>query len=40
MPFISRNDALGRLRGQVASEKPVIGAGAGAGISAKFAERG
>ena len=40
MPFISRNDALGRLRGQVASGKPVIGAGAGTGISAKFAERG
>ena len=40
MPFISRNDALGRLRGQVASGKPVIGAGAGTGMSAKFAERG
>ncbi len=40
MPFISRNDALGRLRDQVASGKPVIGAGAGTGISAKFAERG
>ena len=40
MPFISRNDALGRLRGQIASGKPVIGAGAGTGMSAKFAERG
>lgn len=40
MPFISRSDALSRLKGQVASGKPVIGAGAGTGISAKFAERG
>lgn len=40
MPFISRSDALSRLRQQVADGKPIIGAGAGAGISAKFAERG
>ncbi|MEM7332243.1 MAG: phosphoenolpyruvate hydrolase family protein [Chloroflexota bacterium] len=40
MPFISRNDALARLRGQVADGKPIIGAGAGTGITAKFAERG
>lgn len=40
MPFIAREDALGRLRGNIAAGKPVIGAGAGTGISAKFAERG
>jgi predicted TIM-barrel enzyme len=40
MPFITRQDALARLRGQVASGKPIIGAGAGTGISAKFAEAG
>ena len=40
MPFISRQDALGRLRGSVANGRPIIGAGAGTGISAKFAERG
>lgn len=40
MPFISRSDSLKRLRGQVEAGKPIIGAGAGTGISAKFAERG
>ena len=40
MPFISRTDALARLRGQVSAGNPIIGAGAGTGISAKFAERG
>lgn len=40
MPFISRESALSRLRAQVAGGKPIIGAGAGTGISAKFAERG
>lgn len=40
MPFITRSDALGRLKGQVNAGAPIIGAGAGAGISAKFAERG
>src|SRR5262245_60922611 len=40
MPFISRDEALRRLRGQVAARNPIIGAGAGTGISAKFAERG
>lgn len=40
MPFISRQDSLGRLRAQIAANKPIIGAGAGTGISAKFAERG
>jgi predicted TIM-barrel enzyme len=40
MPFIPRQEALNRLRAQVASGKPIIGAGAGTGISAKFAEKG
>jgi predicted TIM-barrel enzyme len=40
MPFISRNDALNRLRDNVANGRAIIGAGAGTGISAKFAERG
>lgn len=40
MPFITRTEALNRLRAQVAAHKPIIGAGAGTGISAKFAERG
>lgn len=40
MPFISRDDALSRLRSKVAEGRPIIGAGAGTGISAKFAERG
>ena len=40
MPFIPREDALERLRATVAGRKPVIGCGAGTGISAKFAERG
>lgn len=40
MPFISRTESLGRLRSQIAAGKPIIGAGAGTGMSAKFAERG
>ncbi|RME69750.1 MAG: phosphoenolpyruvate hydrolase family protein, partial [Chloroflexi bacterium] len=40
MPFITRDEALKRLKAQVAAGKPIIGAGAGTGISAKFAERG
>jgi predicted TIM-barrel enzyme len=40
MPFITRDESLRRLRGQVAAGKPIIGAGAGTGISAKFAEKG
>ncbi len=40
MPFIPRDESLRRLRAQVAAGKPLIGAGAGTGISAKFAERG
>ena len=40
MPFISRESALGRLRGRIRRHQPIVGAGAGTGISAKFAERG
>jgi predicted TIM-barrel enzyme len=40
MPFIPREESLRRLRAQVAAGHPIIGAGAGTGISAKFAERG
>lgn len=40
MPFIQREEALRRLRQNVANGKPIIGAGAGTGISAKFCERG
>ena len=40
MPFIPREDALERLRATVAGRKPILGCGAGTGISAKFAERG
>ena len=40
MPFIPRSESLRRLRAQISSGVPIIGAGAGTGISAKFAERG
>jgi predicted TIM-barrel enzyme len=40
MPFIGREAALNRLRARVTAREPIIGAGAGTGISAKFAERG
>jgi predicted TIM-barrel enzyme len=40
MPFIPYQECLRRLRAQVASGSALIGAGAGTGISAKFAERG
>jgi predicted TIM-barrel enzyme len=40
MPFIGRAEALRRLRARVAAGEPIIGAGAGTGISAKFVERG
>ncbi len=40
MPFISRSEALSRLRKQVDTNVPIIGAGAGTGISAKFVEKG
>lgn len=37
---ISRQDILKRLKAQVESGKPIVGCGAGTGISAKFAEAG
>ena len=37
---IAREDSLARLHECIENEKPIIGAGAGTGISAKFAERG
>lgn len=40
MPFIPHDECLRRLRAQIAAHQPIIGAGAGTGISAKFAERG
>jgi predicted TIM-barrel enzyme len=40
MAFISREEALKRLRQSVASGQPIVGCGAGTGISAKFAEQG
>jgi predicted TIM-barrel enzyme len=40
MPFIPREESLRRLRAQGEAGRPIIGAGAGTGISAKFAERG
>src|SRR6187401_1457618 len=40
MPFIPRKIALSRLRERIRKNQPIVGAGAGTGISAKFAERG
>jgi predicted TIM-barrel enzyme len=40
MAFISRAEALQRLNAQAAAGTPIVGCGAGTGISAKFAERG
>lgn len=40
MPLIPRADALQRLQENITNHSPIIGAGAGTGISAKFAERG
>lgn len=36
----TKQESLGRLQAVVDADEPVIGAGAGTGISAKFAERG
>jgi predicted TIM-barrel enzyme len=36
----SRDEVLRRLRSQVEQRRPIVGAGAGTGISAKFAEQG
>ncbi|MEX1268607.1 MAG: phosphoenolpyruvate hydrolase family protein [Balneolaceae bacterium] len=40
MPFIPYKECLRRLNEQVEKQKPIIGAGAGTGISAKFSEKG
>ena len=40
MPFLPYAECLRRLRAQRDAGSPIIGAGAGTGISAKFAERG
>src|SRR5207302_5806382 len=40
MSFFAREECLKRLRAQVAAGKPIIGGGAGTGISAKCAEAG
>jgi predicted TIM-barrel enzyme len=40
MSFFTRDECLTRLRAQVAAGKPIIGGGAGTGISAKCAEAG
>ena len=40
MPYIPRDESLRRLRQTVADGKPIIGCGAGTGISAKCAEAG
>ena len=37
---LTRQEMLKRLRAQVAAGRPIVGAGAGTGISAKFAEAG
>ena len=40
MPFIARAEVERRLRAQAATGKPIVGCGAGTGISAKMAEAG
>ena len=40
MPFIPYAESLRRLRAQIDARRPIVGAGAGTGITAKFAERG
>src|ERR671922_508426 len=40
MSFFSRDECLSRLRAQLAAGRPIIGGGAGTGISAKCAEAG
>jgi predicted TIM-barrel enzyme len=40
MPFIAREEILRRLRSQVQAGVPIVGCGAGTGISAKMAEAG
>ncbi len=40
MPFISRTQLLQRLQAQIQAGRPIVGCGAGTGISAKLAEAG
>src|SRR5213594_1190904 len=40
MSFFTRNQCLQRLHAQIAAGKPILGGGAGTGISAKCAEAG
>jgi predicted TIM-barrel enzyme len=40
MPFLKRGEILKRLKGSLDAGRPLLGCGAGTGISAKFAERG
>jgi predicted TIM-barrel enzyme len=40
MPFIPRTEILRRLQAQVSAGTPIVGCGAGTGISAKMAEAG
>ncbi|HYO42098.1 MAG TPA: phosphoenolpyruvate hydrolase family protein [Candidatus Limnocylindrales bacterium] len=40
MPFIAREEILRRLRSQIDAGIPIVGCGAGTGISAKMAEAG
>jgi len=40
MPFMKREDIIRRLRSSIDDGSPLLGCGAGTGISAKFAERG
>lgn len=40
MPVTNRQQILDRLRGKVAAGKPIVGGGAGTGISAKMSEAG
>src|SRR5436853_5395152 len=40
MSFFTRDECLQRMRAQVAAGKPIVGGGAGTGISAKCAEMG
>jgi predicted TIM-barrel enzyme len=40
MPFIPRAEVLSGMRQKIAEKRPVIGAGAGSGLSAKCEEAG
>jgi predicted TIM-barrel enzyme len=40
MPFFTREEVLARLRKNIEAGIPIIGGGAGTGISAKFEEAG